>query len=90
MEKVAIGKLSAGGKVYDGNWISGLSAPKGMAISGNRLFVADLNKVVVIDIKNGKIEKTIAIDSAMGLNDVTVSDNGIIYVSDSKKVLFGK
>jgi len=88
--KGGIGKLSAGGKVYDGNWISGLSAPKGMAISGNRLFVADINNVVIIDIKNGTIEKKIAIDSAMGLNDVTVSDNGVIYVSDSRRATIWK
>ena len=60
------------------------NAQKGMGIYGNRLFVADINNVVVIDIKNGKIEKKIAIDSASGLNDITVSDKGIVYVSDSK------
>jgi hypothetical protein len=83
--KGGVGKLEPAGKGYNGNWVSGLNAPKGMAVNGNRLFVADINNVVIIDIKNGTIEKKIAIDSAAGLNDVTVSDNGIIYVSDSKK-----
>ncbi len=82
--KGGIGKLSANGKGYDSAWITGLNAPKGMGIYGNRLFVADINNVAVIDIKNNKIEKTIAIDSAGGLNDITINDKGIVFVSDSK------
>ena len=82
--KGGIGKLETNGKGYDSTWITGLNAPKGMGIFGNRLFVADINNVAVVDIKNGKIEKKITIDSASGLNDITVSDKGIVYVSDSK------
>lgn len=82
--KGGVGKLEANGKVYDSTWITGLSAPKGMGMHGNRLFVADMNYVAVIDIKNAKIEKKITIDSAQGLNDITVSDKGIVYVSDSR------
>jgi hypothetical protein len=82
--KGGVGKLDTNGKGYDSTWITGLNAPKGMGVYGNRLFVADINNVVVIDIKNGKVEKKIAIDSASGLNDITVSDKGIVYVSDSK------
>lgn len=79
-----VGRLSMDGKKYDSLWITGLSAPKGMGIYGNRLYVADISDLVIIDIKNGKIEKKIAIDSAKGLNDVTITDKGIVYVSDSR------
>jgi len=82
--KGGVGKLSTDGTRYDSTWITGLSAPKGMGIVGNRLFVADMSKVVVIDMDKGKIEKKISIDSAKGLNDVTVSDKGVVYVSDSR------
>ena len=82
--KGGIGKLSVNGKKYDSTWITGLHAPKGMAIAGNRLYTADVYEVVVIDIQNGIIEKRIGIDSATGLNDVTVDDRGIVYVSDSR------
>src|SRR6185503_1819307 len=82
--KGGIGKLSPDGKIIDTVWITGLSAPKGMGIIGNRLYAADMNDVVVIDIKNGKIEKRIRIDSAKGLNDITVTDKGIVYISDSR------
>jgi len=82
--KGGVGKLSADGTIYDSTWITGLSAPKGMGIVANRLYVADINEVVVIDIDKGKIEKKIRIDSAKGLNDITVSEKGIVYVSDSR------
>jgi hypothetical protein len=82
--KGGIGKLSRDGKKYDGTWITGLNAPKGLGISGNKLYVADISEVVVIDMAKGKIESRMAIDSAAGLNDITVSNKGIVYVSDSR------
>jgi sugar lactone lactonase YvrE len=82
--KGGVGKLSRDGKIIDTLWITGLNAPKGMGMAGNRLYVADMNEVVIIDIQNGKIEKKLKIDSAKGLNDITVNDKGIVYVSDSR------
>jgi|SRR5215204_3034140 len=82
--KGGVAKLSIDGKKYDSLWITGLNAPKGMGIAGNRLYVADISEVIVIDIAKGKIEKKIAVDSAKGLNDITVNDKGIVFVSDSR------
>jgi hypothetical protein len=82
--KGGIAKLGLDGKNLDQQWITGLNAPKGMGIVGDKLYVADISEVVVIDIPQGKIEKRIAIDSAKGLNDITVSIKGIVYVSDSR------
>lgn len=79
-----VGKLSIDGKKYDSAWITGLNAPKGMGRLGDKLYVADMSEVIVIDMKKGKIEKKIAVDSAKGLNDITVSDKGIVFVSDSR------
>ena len=82
--KGGVGKLSRDGKQYNPDWITGLNAPKGMGMTGNRLYVADMADVVVIDKRKGKIVKSIAINNAQNLNDVTISDKGIVYVSDSK------
>jgi sugar lactone lactonase YvrE len=83
--KGGVGKMSPDGKTFDGQWITGLQAPKGLGIVGNRLFVADITEVIVVDIANGKIEKRIQPENAKALNDVTVTDDGIVYVSDSKE-----
>jgi len=44
-----VGRLSPDGQHYNGAWITGLNAPKGMGRYGHRLYVADISEVVVID-----------------------------------------
>jgi hypothetical protein len=82
--KGGVGKLGMDGHGYVPAWITGLNAPKGLGRSGNRLYVADVTEVVVIDIRRGRIEKKIAIEGAQALNDITVDEKGVVYVSDSK------
>ena len=79
-----VGRLSLDGKKYDSTWITGLNAPKGMGIFGDKLYVADINQLVVIDIPTRTVDKRVRLDSAQGLNDVTVSNKGVVYVSDSR------
>ncbi len=83
--KGGVGKVNYKGKVIDDNWITGLNAPKGLAIKGDLLYVADLDELVVISISKGKIDHKIKIDGASGLNDVTLDKNGVVYVSDTQK-----
>ena len=82
--KGSVAKVGLDGKVIAAEWVSGLNAPKGMGLHKGKLYVADLNELVVIDIAGGKIEKRIVVTGAEGLNDVSVSKNGTVYVSDSK------
>ncbi|HYE56770.1 MAG TPA: ATP-binding protein [Chitinophagaceae bacterium] len=82
--KGGIGKLSIDGKKYDSTWITGLNAPKGMGIHSNRLYVADMGELVIVDIAKGKIEKKLAIETAQGLNDVAITSKGVVFVSDSR------
>jgi DNA-binding beta-propeller fold protein YncE len=83
--KGSIGKLGLDGKVIAAEWITGLDAPKGMALSddGKWLYAADMGGVVVIDIEAGKVAKKFAIPDGQQLNDI-VNDKGTLYVSDSK------
>lgn len=80
-----ISKLSTDGKVTNLRWVEGLNAPKGMAVHGNLLYVADMDAIVIIDIEKGVIVKRQTIDGAENLNDATSSPKGVVYVSDSKK-----
>jgi sugar lactone lactonase YvrE len=83
-----ISTLTLEGKIKDLEWVSGLSAPKGMGLYKNRLFVTDLTDLVIIDIEKGKIEQRIPVEGATLMNDITVAPNGTVYISDSggKKV----
>jgi hypothetical protein len=40
--------------------------------------------VAVINLRNGKVESRIPVEGATGLNDITVDDKGVVYVSDSR------
>lgn len=80
-----ISKLSANGDIIELEWIKGLNAPKGMAISGTKLFVADIDRLTEIDIISAKIEKFHAAPDAKFLNDVAVDQMGTIYFSDTQK-----
>lgn len=82
-KKGSIGKLSMDGKILAAEWVTGLSAPKGLALVGNRLYVGDMKEVVVIDVDKAAIVKRIAMPGAQGLNDVGAGPDGTVYVSDS-------
>lgn len=82
--KGSIGKVGTDGKIISAEWVTGLNAPKGLGLLNNKLYVADIDKVAVIDISKGSISQTIPVEGAEGLNDITIDKKGIVYVSDSK------
>lgn len=82
--KGGIGHMTTAGTNYDSLWISGLNAPKGLGMYKDKMYAADISEVVVVDIPKGRIIKKIPIEGASGLNDITVTDKGVVFVSDSK------
>lgn len=74
--------LSLDGKITTRHWTDGMDAPKGMAISGGKLYVADITKVRVVDLESGKLVSTIDVPNAVFLNDMTADASGKVYVTD--------
>ncbi|MER9182193.1 ATP/GTP-binding protein [Mesorhizobium sp. M0767] len=74
--------LSMDGKLVTQHWTDGMDAPKGMAIAGGKLYVADITHVRVVDLASGKLTSTIDVPNAVFLNDVTADASGKIYVTD--------
>ncbi len=56
-----------------------------MGIVDSILYVADIDRVVKIDIISGKKIDEITIPDEDGLNDISVGDNGEVFVSSSTK-----
>lgn len=83
--KGGIAILNTDGSIKNPIWITGLNAPKGLAIFNDLLYIADISSVVVVDIISGNIVDEIKIPETTFLNDVTVDDRGIVYVSDTRE-----
>jgi DNA-binding beta-propeller fold protein YncE len=64
---------------------SKLNAPKGMAIQGNTLYVADLTRLVGFALATGKQVFELPISGAAYLNDVACDADSMVFVSDTQK-----
>ncbi len=84
-----ISRVSPEGKVLDLKWIDGarsgtrLNAPKGAAIKGNILYVADLDEVHLFNLPSGKQKSTVKIDGSTFLNGITPGNGQFAFVTDS-------
>jgi hypothetical protein len=82
--KGSVGKLGLDGKIIAAEWVTGFNAAKGMGLYKGELYVADIDRVQVIDTKKGEVSRIIPIDGSQALNDITIDKYGIVYVSDSR------
>ena len=78
-----IAKVSMDGKTVDTKWVTGLNAPKGLAISNGHLFTGAVDELVEINLADGKIVAKHAAPGAKLLNDVAADSKGNVYVSDT-------
>jgi len=78
-----ISKMDMQGNITELKWIEGLHGPKGMGILGNSLFIADIDMLVEANIETGEIINKTEFEGEPQLNDITVGQDGIVYVSGS-------
>jgi hypothetical protein len=90
-----ISRLSPDGKVLALKWIDGakegvtLNAPKGSAIVGDVLYVADISAVRKFDRTTGAPLGAIEVPGATFLNDMCPGPDGSVIVSDSGMAMAG-
>lgn len=77
-----ISKLKPDGSVQQLQWVSGLNAPKGLALKDGKLYVTDIDELVEINVADSSIAKRYPVQGATFLNDAA-SDGKNIYFSDS-------
>jgi len=77
-----ISKINIKGEFIEKEWVKGLNAPKGIDCSKTKLYVTDIDRVVEVDLKSGKILKTYRNSKTKSLNDISIASNGRVYVSD--------
>ena len=79
-----ISRLDTDGTVIDMYWIDGLNEPRGMGIHGDLLFATDNDRLLVIDIEQGEVQKMVPVEGAVFLNDLAIGEDGTVYFSDSR------
>jgi sugar lactone lactonase YvrE len=81
--------LSPEGQIVDLRWIAGgvgtveLFDPLGIFLKGDTLYVADTRTIRLFDRASGTPKGALEIPDAVRLNDLTVDEAGVIYVTDS-------
>ncbi|MEM9686974.1 MAG: GTP-binding protein, partial [Bacteroidota bacterium] len=78
-----ISVVNEDGTVVHPKWITGLHAPKGLGIYGNKLFIADIDQVVVANVQTGRIIRKYRAEGATFLNDVEIGIDGTVYITDT-------
>lgn len=84
-----LSRVAPDGHTVELRWVDGasdgvtLNAPKGMAIKGDTLFVADIEVVRLFDRASGAPLGVLPTPGATFLNDVTVGADGAVYVTDT-------
>ena len=81
-----ISKVSLDGKMIAQKWATGLNAPKGLALAADKLYAADIDELVEIDTKDGKVTNRFPAKDAKFLNDAAAdpADNfQIVFVTIS-------
>jgi len=83
--KGGIAVLNIDGSLKNATWVTGLHAPKGLALHNNLLYIADIDEVVIVDNKSGKVVNRIAVPESTFLNDVAAAEDGTIFISDTRQ-----
>ena len=78
-----ISKIGLDGSIIEKKWIGKLNAPKGLTISKEKLFIADVDELVEVDIASGKITNKYKGYGSVCMNDVTADKYGNVYVGDT-------
>ncbi|NVJ86901.1 MAG: ATP-binding protein [Algoriphagus sp.] len=79
--KGSISIIGTDGSIIEQDWVTGLNAPKGMAISNGHLYVTDIDQLVEINLESGEITNKWAVEGSQFLNDVAAHD-GVVYFTD--------
>lgn len=76
--------LDKAGRTLNWRVVDGLDAPLGMALVGERLYVVDNNRLIVLRWPGYAALETFELDTAVA-NDVAVAADGVVYVTDTAR-----
>lgn len=80
-----IARLSFDGRMLDPTWARGLNGPTGLKLFRGALYAVERTGVAVIDPETGAIVRRLPLPGAAFPNDLAISGDGTIYVTDTFK-----
>jgi sugar lactone lactonase YvrE len=83
--KQFITKITLDGRIETLHWVSGLKNTTGISVFRDKLYVAEPQSLVEIDIPTALLAKRHPVPGSVALNDIAVAPDGAVYISDSGK-----
>jgi len=80
-----VSQLDLKGNIIEHKWIDNLEGPTGTAIYNNKLYLADFENVIEIDIEKSKVTDKILVEGTERINDLAVTTDGVIYGTGTLK-----
>ena len=77
-----LSKVSPDGKLLEAEWVTGFDAPKGLVMKGDTLFLTDIDRLMAVNVEDGKVTGKWAAEGAQFLNDTAVDETGRVFASD--------
>lgn len=78
-----ISVVEPAGTIRDSVFIKGLNAPKGMAVVGDTLWVADIDVIRGYNARTEAPVATVQVPGAVFLNDIAAAPDGSLYITDT-------
>ena len=78
----SISLIDGNGQLVAVDWVTGLHSPKGLALHQNKLYVADVRQLVVINVDTAKIIARYAAEESKFLNGIAIKQDGSVFISD--------
>jgi DNA-binding beta-propeller fold protein YncE len=75
--------MNRDGQITTQKWVTGLDAPKGVDVVNGKLYTADIDQLVEIDMASATITNRYPVAGAVLLNDVFAAPDGRVFVSDT-------
>ncbi len=78
-----VSRISTDGRMLQRDFAIGLDGPKGIALRGDALYVADIDQLVVVDAATGAVRRRVSVAGAQFLNDLAFAPDGRVLIADS-------
>lgn len=80
-----VSKIGMNGEILDIEWMPAFSSPTGLLLLNDTLFIVEREGIAIVDVEQKKILQRISVPNNGYLNDITMDEEGSLYISDSEK-----